>query len=358
MKIIPVSVGAGYTVFVGADLLSECGALLRPLLDPCNVVVVTDSTVAPLYAPAVQKSLDQSGYSTSVFSFAAGEASKTMETLSHLLEFMAARQLTRSDYVVALGGGVVGDLAGFAAGCYMRGIRYVQLPTTLLAAVDSSVGGKTGLNLAAGKNLAGLFWQPSAVICDTTCLATLPDEIFLDGVAEAVKVSILGDRELFSRFERGVKREDLEAVLEDIITRCVEFKARVVGADEREGGVRKILNLGHTLGHALEACSDYTVAHGHAVATGIALITQTAAALGYCNRQEAHRIVQLLSGLGLPVTTKYPTESLVRAALHDKKRSGSHLTLVLPTRIGSYRLHEVCVDDLQEILEKGRGEAV
>lgn len=436
MQRVEISAGNGYDVSIGSGLLGRCGEMIGASIDPCRAVLVTDSTVESLYAAVVEEELRRAGFATSVFSFAAGEGSKTIKTLSRMLEFMASEQLTRTDCVVALGGGVVGDLAGFCAGCFLRGIRYVQMPTTLLAAVDSSVGGKTAVNLAAGKNLAGLFWQPSAVICDTDCLRTLPSEVFADGMAEAIKTGILDSEELFSLLEsevledrlgkggapnpymRGgafdcpaqgmaVRRQPKEDVsldsgqpeeheegaslssrqheedaavsvclggdgkafkgqskentacgdrLEDIIARCVAFKARVVEADEQEEGLRKTLNLGHTIGHAIEACSGYTVSHGHAVAAGLAMITHAATALGYCDAHDASRIVSLLSSVGLPVSTQFSTDELMQAILHDKKRSGDSITLVLPRGIGSCFLHEIALDALPKWLDGGRGD--
>ncbi|MDR2035239.1 MAG: 3-dehydroquinate synthase [Coriobacteriales bacterium] len=351
MQSIKVSASQRYTVHIGSGLLANCGEIIKEIIEPCKAVVVTDHTVEPLFAACVRASLAQAGFTTHLFTFAPGERSKNLQTLSDLLECFAVEQLTRSDCVIALGGGVVGDLSGFAAGCYLRGIRYVQLPTTLLAAVDSSVGGKTGVDLSAGKNLAGLFWQPSAVICDTDCLATLPHEIFLDGLVEAIKTGILGSEELFALIESGAIRENTE----DIIASCVAIKASVVASDERESGARKVLNLGHTVGHALEACSNYSLSHGSAVAAGIAIMTRAAMALGTCDLQDAQRIVQLLESLGLPLETEYSTEQLVQAALHDKKRAGDTLTLVLPERIGSCVLREVNLSELSGIIDKGRG---
>jgi len=353
MQSIFVNTGGagGYTVSIGSGLLERLGEqLLLHSINPCRAVIITDSNTGPLYAATVQKSLAEAGFEPSLFTFAAGERSKSMQMLSDALEFMAAKQLTRSDCVFALGGGVVGDVAGFAAGCYLRGIRYVQLPTTLLAAVDSSIGGKTGVDLTQGKNLAGLFWQPSAVICDTDCLATLPRETLLDGVVEAIKTGVLGDEALFSLIEQ----EPVENNLEAIIASCVTFKARVVEADERESEIRKILNLGHTIGHAIEACSNYAVSHGQAVSAGLAIITRAAMAMGYCDELAAYRITVLLTNLGLPTETEFSTAELAQAALHDKKRSGNRITLVLPASIGSYLLHDINIEDLNSVINLGR----
>lgn len=382
---IKVSAGGGSTITIGSGLLAHCGEIIHACVEARKVVIITDSNVGPLYAPVVQESLEGAGFCVRIFTFAAGEASKNMHTLSQVLEFLAAEQLSRTDCVVALGGGVVGDLAGFAAGCYLRGIQYVQMPTTLLAAVDSSVGGKTAVDLSAGKNLAGLFWQPALVLCSTDCLDTLPPEVFLDGTAEAIKTAVLADEELFALFEKAaqdtVSNHDVYSIhenrehdsqltrkslqknmlnalrgnIQDVISRCVAIKAQIVEADEREAGLRKTLNLGHTVGHAIESCSNYSVQHGHAVAIGMAMITRAAAAQGVCGLDDARRILDLLASLGLPVNTVYSTEELMQVILHDKKRTDSSLTLVLPRRIGSCVLQEYALEDLPDFLESGRG---
>jgi 3-dehydroquinate synthase len=353
MKHIYVSTGRPYTVSVGTGLLARCGEILRDCVGVCSAALVTDSNVGPLYAAAVEKSLTDAGFRVNVFTFPAGEGSKNMATLSDLLEFMAGAGMTRTDCVVALGGGVTGDLAGFAAGCFLRGIRFVQMPTTLLAAVDSSVGGKTAVNLKAGKNLAGAFWQPSAVICDTDCLATLPEEDFACGAAEVIKTAVLNGEDFFSLLEEG----GLSGRVEDVIARAIAHKARIVESDEREAGIRKTLNLGHTVGHAVEACSRYTVPHGRAVSIGLAVITRAAASLGLCDRRAAGRIIGILEDHGLPVETEFSTEAIVRAALRDKKRSGEKITLIMPQKIGACSLWDVPIEELSEIVRAGRKES-
>ncbi|MCL2808330.1 MAG: 3-dehydroquinate synthase [Coriobacteriia bacterium] len=354
MRTIPVAVGEGYKVLIGSGLLEQAGELLiQQSIEPCKTAIVTDCTVGSLYAATVKKSLAEAGFATSLFAFADGEQSKTMQTLSDTLEFLASRQLTRTDCVIALGGGVVGDLAGFAAACYMRGIRYVQMPTNLLAAIDSSVGGKTGLDLSAGKNLAGIFWQPSAVLCDTNCFTTLPTAVLLDGLAEVIKTAILGNPKLFSLIENGPSQDSIE----DIIAQCVTYKAGIVEEDEREKGVRKSLNLGHTVGHAIEACSNYTITHGHAVATGTAIVTRAAAARGICDADDARRILELLARLGFTTHAEFTTPELVQAILHDKKRAGDRITLVFPEKIGSFMFYKTTLDDLEDLIDDGRGEA-
>ncbi len=346
---IPVNTSPAYAVTIGPGLLAQCGQRLGELMAPCHVAVITDSTVAPLYLETVRKSLAAAGFTVSAHVFLAGEGSKNFTTLSAILEFLAERRLTRTDCVAALGGGVTGDMAGFAAAVYLRGIRYVQLPTTLLAAVDSSVGGKTAIDLAAGKNLAGAFLQPAAVLCDTDCLTSLPADVFADGAAEAIKTGVLSDESLFALFEDGT----LTADPAEVIARCVAYKAGVVERDEKEQGERKLLNLGHTVGHAIEKCSGYAIPHGHAVAAGLAIIARAAEALGWTEAPIAGRIAACLAKNGLPTTAEYDAEALAAAASADKKRAGGDITLVIPRRIGLCELKKMPVSELLPVIRAG-----
>ena len=349
IRTIPVRVQPPYDVTIGDGLLGRCGDYLAALLGQRKMAVLTDDTVAPLYLETVTAALEDAGFSVCSHVFPAGEGHKNLSTLSELLEFLAAKHLTRTDCVAALGGGVVGDMAGFAAAVYLRGIRYVQLPTTLLAAVDSSVGGKTAVDLAAGKNLAGAFCQPAAVVCDTACLKTLPPDVFADGAAEAIKTGVLSDESLFALFEDGT----LTADPGEVIARCVAYKAGVVERDEREQGERKLLNLGHTVGHAIEKCSGYATPHGHAVAAGLAVIARSAEKLGWTEEPIAARIAACLARNGLPTGTDFSAEALAEAALSDKKRAGGDITLVIPRRIGTCQLRKVPVGDLLPIIRAG-----
>lgn len=352
MLTVPINAQKGYNVYLDAGLIKQCGTLLAHDVGPCHVAVITDSNVKPLYLSAVCEVLESAGFAVCSYAFEAGEQSKTMRTLSDILEFLAQNQLTRSDCVVALGGGVTGDIAGFAAGCYLRGIRFVQLPTTLLAAVDSSVGGKTAVDLKAGKNLAGLFLQPAAVLCDTDLLDTLPPDVFADGAAEAIKTGVLSGETLFSLFESS----DIRTCLSEVIAQCVAFKGKVVEADEFDTGLRQTLNLGHTVGHAIELCSDYTVSHGHAVAAGMAIIARASERLGFCEEPCAVRMEAVLSRYGLPIATPYSAQELAAAAMADKKRSGGTISLVIPRRIGKCDLMKVPVSELEAIFAVGMGE--
>lgn len=346
---IQINAGDGYDVTVGGGLLKSCGTVISRTVGPCHIAVITDQVVEKLYLDPVVKSLSGAGFKVSVFSFPAGEKSKNIETLSDILEFLAKERFTRTDCVAALGGGVAGDLAGFAAGSYLRGIRYVQLPTTLLAAVDSSVGGKTAINLKAGKNLAGLFLQPTVVICDTDCLGSLPPGVFAGGVAEAIKTAILSGEVLFSLFEAG----SIADKLPDIIAKCIAFKGSIAEADEFEAGLRRILNLGHTVGHAIEKCSGYGIPHGHAVAAGTAIIARAAVRFGCCRAACAARIESTLLKNALPVMTSFSASELTEAALGDKKRAGDDITLVIPHEIGNCILRKIPVAELQGVIAAG-----
>ena len=349
MRSITVHTTPAYRVQIGGELLRQCGGLLREALPGQKTAVVTDSTVAPLYLSAVRESLQSAGFTVCSHIFSAGETSKNFDTLSGILEFLADERLTRTDSVIALGGGVTGDMAGFAAATYLRGVRYAQLPTTLLAAVDSSVGGKTAIDLKAGKNLAGAFLQPSAVLCDTDCLQSLPADVFADGAAEAIKTGILADESLFALFERDA----LNVSPEEIIARCIAYKAGVVERDEREQNERRLLNLGHTVGHAIEKCSSYAIPHGHAVAAGLAVIARAAERLGWTDAPVAGRIARCLEANRLPIGSGFPASALADAAASDKKRAGDTITIVVPKQIGRCELKTIPVSELQTVIEAG-----
>ncbi len=343
-----------YDVCIGGGLLEQCGRRVAEVVRPCRTAIISDSNVAPLYLETVRSSLEKAGFEPHAFVFPAGERSKNLKTLGEILEFLGEIPLTRSDCVIALGGGVTGDMAGFAAGVFLRGIRYIQMPTTFLAAVDSSVGGKTAVNLSAGKNLAGVFLQPELVLCDTDTFQTLTEEIFADGTAEAIKTAVLGSKEIFPLFEEGKVKENLI----EIISFCVAEKGRIVTADEKESGLRRLLNLGHTVGHAIEKCSDFNITHGHAVAIGMAIITRAADALSWTKEPLSKQIISVLQKNQLPITTDFSAEELYRAALADKKRSGNRLTLIVPEEIGHCTTKTVEITEFEHIIRAGLEETL
>jgi len=351
METIRVETGKVYDVCIGAGLLDTAGERIRASVGgkAVTAALISDRAVDVLYGNRVAVSLETAGFRVVRFTFVGGEENKSLDTYAQMLEFLAENRLTRSDIIVALGGGITGDMAGFAAASYLRGIRFVQLPTTLLAAVDSSVGGKTGVNLSAGKNLVGAFWQPELVLCDTDCFATLTDERFADGLAEAIKAGMIDDPALFEQFKAG----DCRTQLETIITRCVRFKARIVSADEREAGLRQLLNLGHTIGHAIEKCTHFALTHGHAVAVGMVMVTRAAEKRGICEKGVTQQLVEVLRRNDLPVRTDCTVQQLCDAALSDKKRRGGKITLVVPVKIGECVLHTIPVEELESFIRDG-----
>ena len=348
MKTVTVNASTSYNVLIKKGLLEKAGEHIKSTLGASRLCIVTDDTVDALYSGAVEKSLSDCGLEFVKFVIPHGEASKNATNLISLLEFLATNRLTRSDAIIALGGGVVGDLAGFAAGVYLRGIRFVQIPTTLLSAVDSSVGGKTAIDLEAGKNLAGVFHQPSLVLCDPSTLNTLSDEIFADGCAEVIKYGIINDREFFN-----LLKNDIKGNIESIIERCVINKARIVELDEFDNSARQLLNLGHTIGHAIELCSNLTISHGSAVAIGTVIATKIAIAQGLCPEGDLDEITSLLESAGLPTKCIYSAHELALVATADKKRSGDSINLILPYGIGNSKPYKVKVCELEALIEKG-----
>lgn len=349
MKRISISASKKYDVLIGRGLFEELGTRVAEAFRSRRVVVVSDSNVAPLYLERALARLRGADFAADSYVFPAGEASKCGQTYLSLLNFLAEKQLTRADALVALGGGVVGDLTGFAAATYLRGVACVQVPTTLLACVDSSVGGKTAIDLPAGKNLVGAFYQPDLVLCDTQLLESLPPQVFSDGCAEVIKYGMLGSAELLDRLLGAPAGEQLEYV----VAKCVEMKRDVVEGDEFDTGRRQLLNLGHTFAHSIEAASGYAVPHGRAVAMGMRLITRAAVEKGFCPPKCLEVLEALLEKHGLPLHTDMDAESLARGALSDKKRAGGTLTLAVPCGYGESRLHPVPVEALTDWARAG-----
>ena len=359
MHTIDVSTGRPYTVHVGTFLLEKTGEITRSACRGSKAAIITDTNVGPLYEPVVAGALRDAGFEVCTFTFEAGEERKRATTLIDALEFLAEHELTRADAVVALGGGVVGDLAGFTAASYLRGITYIQVPTSLLAMVDSSVGGKTAIDLAAGKNLAGAFWQPGAVIADVGCLATLSAEQFADGCGEVIKHGVIADAEMFAALEQTPLT--LETLLhnvpytESIIARNIGIKRDVVVADEREQGQRKLLNFGHSIGHAVEKLEQFQLGHGNCVSIGMVAITRAAETAGTCQPGTAERIEAVCRAHGLHTTTAWPAAEIFQAALHDKKRVGDTIDLVIPHAIGRCSIERTPLVDFERIIEAGIG---
>lgn len=337
-RIIHVDTGRSYDIVVDTGLLNDSGALIRPIAKTLNAAVITDSTVADLYGSSFMASLADAGFCAKLHVFPAGEKSKNHVTLLSIYDFLAQNGYTRADLVIALGGGVVGDVAGFAAATYMRGMDLVQVPTTLLAQVDSSIGGKTAVDLCEGKNLVGAFWQPRLVVCDPATLKTLDSRVFSDGMSEAIKHTCIRDSALFASLLAGAP------VDEDFICRNIDIKRQVVERDERESGERMLLNFGHTLGHAIEKLYNFeTYTHGEAVAIGMVMITRQSEKKGLTKRSTTAQIESLLKKFNLPTSCSASIGDIVRAAASDKKRANGGITLVLLHEIGDaflYRLYD------------------
>ena len=349
MKTVTVNTPKPYDVIIGSGILPTLGQHMLRVCKAGTVAVVSDSNVWSLYGKAVVDSLQSAGLEVCSFLVPAGEASKNGQTYLSLLNFLAENRLTRTDALVALGGGVVGDLTGFTAATYLRGIPYIQVPTTLLAAVDSSVGGKTAIDLPAGKNLAGAFCQPGLVLCDTDTLNTLPEDYFRDGCAEVIKYGVLYDPQLFSH----LALHGIAFHREEVISRCVELKRDVVTEDEFDTGARMKLNLGHTIGHGVEASSGFAVSHGKAVAIGMAIVARSAAKNGAFSEADKNALLDILTTFRLPTTTDYTAQQLYRCALSDKKRSGGRVNLIVPRAIGRCDIVPVEVENLKFFIEAG-----
>jgi 3-dehydroquinate synthase len=330
-----------YAIKIGTGLLARLGAECARLKLGARCAIISDTNVAPRYAKAAHTSLAKAGFAPTLITFPAGETAKSLKTVAACYDQLAAQRLERKSFVVALGGGVVGDLAGFVAATYLRGVAFVQVPTTLLAQVDSSVGGKVGLNLKAGKNLVGAFYQPRLVLCDLRTLTSLPLREYRSGLAEVIKYGIIYDAALFQRLERELPRllRRDPRTLAAVIARCCEIKADVVRQDETESGLRAILNFGHTLGHALEAISHYgRYLHGEAIAIGQVAAARLSAHLLGLPAPEVGRIKSILRRAGLPTQVKLTApqrQNLLAAMRLDKKVTGGEVKFVLARRIGA-----------------------
>lgn len=351
MKTIQVHTGQPYKIQIQPGVLDELGVLCKEQFPRAvRACVVSDSNVFPLYGKRILQSLRAAGFETGEFVFPAGEGSKQLHTIGEMYGAFARQRLTRSDFTVALGGGVTGDMCGFASATYLRGISFVQIPTSLLAQVDSSVGGKTGVDLPQGKNLVGAFWQPSLVLIDTDTLKTLPPHYYADGMAEVIKTACIKDASLFSALEKE------ETKVEELVAACVAIKGGVVERDEREAGERMLLNFGHTVGHALEKAHHYRgMSHGEAVGIGMVAVTRAAEMAGLTQPGTAGRIAALLKNFHLPTEDPSVTlEQIVQGAASDKKTAGSTLNLVLLRQIGESYVYPIPLAGFQSFLAGGK----
>lgn len=347
MPTIEVHTAVPYPVVIERGLLSRLGEALRERLAPCRVALLTDSCTAALFAARAEAALAAAGFTVSRITVPAGEESKSWQTLGAVLEELAALSLTRSDALLSLGGGMTGDLGGLAAALFLRGIPFVQVPTTLLSAVDASVGGKSAVNLSAGKNLVGAVRQPLAVFCDPELLEALPAPLIADGMAEAIKLGVLGAEGVWPQVTADFC--DREA----LIAACVAYKAALVEQDEEDNGPRRALNLGHTFGHAIERHSGYALSHGQAVAIGLAVMTRAAREKGWCDSITAERILTALRKNSLPLRYPAKAEELMPFVLEDKKRRGDTLVIIVPNALGYCTLRRSKPAELTELLRLG-----
>ena len=350
---IPVEASRAYEVLIERGMLDCIGERTRAVTQAGTAVLVAGRKVWPLYGERAAASLERSGLRVERFLLEGGEDCKSLQTYGELLRFLAQKRVTRADTLVALGGGITGDLTGFAAATWQRGMDFIQVPTTLLAMVDSSVGGKTAVNLGTGKNQVGAFWQPAAVFCDPDTLLTLPEEEYRCGTAEVIKYGVLGDAAFFERLREKPIREQEEKTVET----CVRMKRDIVREDEFDRGQRQLLNLGHSFAHAIEACSRFSILHGQAVAIGMAIMARAAAAKGFCTSETRDAIVDILRAYQLPTETDYPPKKLLTAMESDKKRAGSKLNLVVPEAIGRCTVVPVPFEELADWLRAGGIEA-
>lgn len=343
IKSIRVKTDKEYDVLIANNLIEKSGELIAKVVAPCKVALITDDVVDALYSSTVESSLLKSGFKVYKYVFPHGEQSKNLQTYCKIINFLAQNEFTRTDIIVALGGGVTGDMAGFASATFLRGIKYVQIPTTLLAQVDSSVGGKTAVDIDAGKNLVGAFKQPSLVICDQNVLSSLSKEVFLDGMGEVAKYALL-DKKVFELLEKG------EYEMQELVYLCVDYKRMIVEKDEFEKGDRKLLNLGHTIAHGIERLSEYTVPHGKAVAMGLGAILSASKKHGYISRTEYEDMLAVVEKCVGKVELPFSMQKICTASLTDKKRAGEFITLITVHGVGDCRGQKIEIEKMTEFL--------
>lgn len=343
MSVIKVKKPGKYDITVEKGIISRCGEIIKNAVRGNKCLIVTDTNVEPLYMNTVANSLKVNGFRVYSYVFEAGGENKNIRTVEDIIAAMCGAELTRNDFAVALGGGVCSDLVGFAASVYKRGIDFVTIPTTLLAQIDASVGGKTGCDTVYGKNVIGTFHAPAAVVTDPDCLATLPHRYFCDGLAEAIKYGVIASASLFER----LSTENADEFTEQLITECITIKRDITERDFYEKGDRILLNLGHTLGHAIEKYYNYKdVTHGEAIGIGMVAVTLAAERHGECEKGTAAKITECLHNCELPATTGIGLEKLCGNVTHDKKRYGDDIKLVIPKKIGSCTVKLIPINKL------------
>jgi len=343
-----------YSILVEKGSLQSLGTWVASLWNPQKIAIITDETVDKLYGDLVIQQLTSQGFETVKITVPPGEPSKSLKNVQLLYDFLSDQQFTRSDGIIALGGGVIGDLAGFVAATYMRGIHYLQVPTTLLAQVDSSIGGKTGVNTRTAKNLVGAFWQPDGVLIDPDTLTTLESRRIREGIAEIVKSAAIADAQLWHLLEPMADEAELLAHSEAVITACLKVKRQVVEEDELDNGNRLILNFGHTIGHAIEQTSGYgVISHGEAVSLGMVQISQIAEKKNLMPKGCTATIIAMLQKFNLPVKPKtWDEDALFTALTHDKKTRGDQIKIILLEYIGAAKIVTITIEEMKEYLER------
>jgi len=343
MKTLHVATGRPYDILIKRGIINNCGEHIRCVSKAKKAMVISDTNVFPIYGERVISSLKSSAFDICNFVFEAGEQSKKLDTIAQMYDALVNSGLTRSDIIIALGGGVAGDMSGFAAATYLRGIDFAQIPTSLLSQVDSSVGGKTGVDIPQGKNLVGAFWQPNVVLIDPDTLDTLTDHFFADGMGEVIKYGCIKNSDLFATLES----KNAKDIIEDIIYECVKIKRDVVERDEHDHGERALLNFGHTLGHAIEKEHNFEgISHGEAVAVGMVMITKASEAAGITPQGTVNRIAALCKKYGLPVSDNTPVKNIVESSFSDKKSSSDSISLIVLNEIGKSKIHPVKKADM------------
>ncbi len=350
MRIVEVKLSSEYNVIIGKGAIEDLSIHL-PVNKYERILLLMDTNVERLYGERITNVLINTGRQIAKYVIEAGEKSKSFHELERLLNFMVNSGITRSDALLAFGGGVPGDLGGFAAGVYQRGIDLIQVPTTLLSAVDSSVGGKSAVNMESGKNMAGIFKQPAFVICDTSLFNSLANDEFSSGVAEVIKYAVLFDKDLFERVKQRLSKGDKD--LDEIVEKCVQFKANIVSEDEFDKGKRHLLNLGHTFGHAIERASGYSVVHGNAVAMGLDIMARACLRKGITDLNTVCDIETALSANGLPVNTSFTSEELIKYAKMDKKSNGNSIDIVVIKGIEDCKTKRIDFEELGEFANLG-----
>ncbi|MBQ4128858.1 MAG: 3-dehydroquinate synthase [Ruminococcus sp.] len=338
---------ATYDILIEKGILKNCAQYITEHLCGKKVMIITDSNVAPLYLQTVKSAFENTDYSVFTHIFPAGEQNKNLSTVEKIYDSLSENDFTRKDCVLALGGGVCGDIAGFASATYMRGIDFIQIPTTLLSQVDSSVGGKTGVDTRFGKNLVGAFYQPKLVLIDPDTLDTLTKHYFADGMGEVIKYGCIKSVELFDM----LNNVDIKENIEDIILECLKIKRDVVNEDERESGIRMILNFGHTAGHSIEKLSDFSLSHGESVAKGMVLITKASEKLGLTKAGSALKIIELCKKCNLNTDVNFSIDDIAQSAKNDKKGSGEKLNIVLLKELGECFIHTIYKNDFAQFLK-------